>query len=240
MVDNNAYMAKKKIAPFDGFSRETLAFLYDLKEHNSKNWFDQNRERYETHVKAASERFVVAMGEKLKELSPTVNAEPRVNRSIFKINRDVRFSKDKTPYKTHIAIIFWDGGARMQSPSFYFHVSPEKLMLGVGLYRFDKEQLDAFRASIVHSKYGPQFDAIVQKLEQKGYSLGGKKYKRVPRGFEKDHPYAEYLMYGGVHVGFSEAIPSAFFSKKILNYCQKRYMEMLDLEQWLVAMVQRI
>lgn len=232
-------MAKKDPLPFSGFSKETISFYANLEKNNSKQWFDVNRDTYEREVKQRAESFVVAMGEKLKQLSPTINAEPRVNRSIFKINRDIRFSKDKTPYKSHMAIIFWDGGGRMESPSFYFHLSPTQLLLGMGSYRFNKEHLEEYRKSIVHPVYGPEFHAIVKKLEKKGYDLGGKKYKRTPRNFDPEHTYAEYLLFGGVHVGASEKIPKELYSEKLTDYCLKRYEDMLELEQWLVGLVQR-
>lgn len=233
-------MAKKVIAPFDGFSKETITFFSNLEKNNSKQWFDANRDTYETEVKARAESFVVAMGDTLKEISPRVNAEPRVNRSIFKINRDVRFSKDKTPYKTHMAIIFWEGGGRMDSPSYYFHLSPGRLFLGMGLYRFNKEQLQAYRESIVHDKHGAEFEKIVKKLEKKGYELEGKKYKRTPRDFDPEHPRAEYLLYGGIHVGLGEKVPQEVFSKKLTTYCKKQYSDMLELQQWLVRLAQRV
>lgn len=230
---------KKEIAPFDGFSKSTLHFFEELAQNNTKEWFDENRAIYELEVKARAESFVIAMGEKLIELSPTINAEPRVNRSIFKINRDIRFSKDKTPYKAHLAIIFWDGGGRMESPSFYFHLGAQELMLGVGLYSFDKKILDEYRKSIVHPKHGAEFHQIVQKLKKKGFEVSGKKYKKTPRGFDNEHPYAEYLLHGGVYTGVSIKPPKELYSKKLVSFCFRQYKDFLELEQWLVKLVKR-
>ncbi len=122
---------------FKGFSQETLDFFKKLKKNNDKNWFEMHREEYDDYVLNPAKAFVVAMGEKLKKLSPSINADPRTNKSLFRINKDLRFSKDKIPYKTNLGISFWDGPlARMESASFYFHVKSESLMLGAGIYKF--------------------------------------------------------------------------------------------------------
>lgn len=89
---------------FKGFSEETIGFLTDLKKQNKKAWFDRNRHIYETHIMKPAKAFVVAMGEKLKRLSFGILAVPKTNRSIFRINRDMRFSSEKSPYKTHLGL----------------------------------------------------------------------------------------------------------------------------------------
>jgi uncharacterized protein (TIGR02453 family) len=90
--------------------------------------------------------FVTAMGEKLRKIAPGIVADPRVNKSIFRIYRDTRFSKEKTPFKTNLGIWFWEGDLpRMESFGFYFHVEGKKMMLAAGVYMFQKEQLEAFR-----------------------------------------------------------------------------------------------
>jgi len=79
------------------------------------------------------------MGEKLRPLCPGINAIPKVNKSLFRINRDTRFAKDKSPYKTNLGILFWEGqGKRMESSGFYFHLEENLLMIGCGMYKFPK------------------------------------------------------------------------------------------------------
>src|SRR4030042_3225823 len=97
------------------------------------------------------------MGTRLTGLAPDIIADPRVNRSLFRLNRDVRFSRDKTPYKTHVAFWFGEGSRpRMENSGFYFHIEPDSIMTGSGLYFFPKPLLDAYRQAVVHPVYGPQ------------------------------------------------------------------------------------
>ena len=97
-------MAQEKIDKFEGFFKETIDFFKELKTNNDKLWFDLHRGPYEDYVLGTAKSFIIAMGERLKKLSPTINADPRTNKSLFRINRDTRFSKDKTPYKTQYTL----------------------------------------------------------------------------------------------------------------------------------------
>ena len=146
---------------FHGFSKETLKFFENLKKNNTKKWFDAHRKDYESFVTQPSKAFVTAMGEKLKTEIPDIVAVPKVNKSLFRINRDTRFSPDKSPYKTNMGIYFWEGTrSRMECPGFYFHVEPNMLMLGVGMYMFPKYLFDTYRNSVVHPKYGKELAEI--------------------------------------------------------------------------------
>ena len=226
---------------FEGFSRETLDFFKKLKKNNDKNWFEMHREEYVDYVLNPAKAFVVAMGEKLKKLSPSINADPRTNKSLFRINKDLRFSKDKIPYKTNLGISFWDGPlARMESASFYFHVKSESLMLGAGIYKFNKQLLDKYRDSVVHPEFGKQLAKIYNEISGKGYNFGGKHYKRVPRDFDPDHENAEFLLYDGMYVGKKFNIPEEFYSEKLLDFCLEAYKDLLPVERWLAELTQRV
>ena len=100
-------MTKKLI--FNGFTKETFRFFRDLENNNTKEWFQENRTLYEKNVMEPAQEYVMEMGERLKSISPKIVAIPKTDKSIFRIYRDVRFSKDKTPYKTHLGIFFWEG-----------------------------------------------------------------------------------------------------------------------------------
>ena len=120
---------------FSGFSKETVRFFAALRKNNNRDWFVQNSETYEDHVIAPAKLFVTAMGEKLKKIAPGIVAVPAVNKSIFRIYRDTRFSLDPAPYKTHLGIYFWDGDpAELESSGFYFQLEPPDLYLGGGMY----------------------------------------------------------------------------------------------------------
>jgi len=125
-------MAEKK--GFNGFSGRTVEFFKELAVNNNKVWFEEHRQDYETYVLKPARSFIEGMGQLLSSVSPGVHADARVNKSLFRINRDTRFSKDKSPYKTHLGIWFWEGdGPRMECSGYYFHLEPHKLMLAAGI-----------------------------------------------------------------------------------------------------------
>ena len=234
-------MIEKGIKDFEGFSEETLYFFRTLRENNNKPWFDQNREVYQEYVVAPARSFVVSMGKKLKQLVPDINADPRTNKSLFRINRDVRFSRDKLLYKTHMGIVFWEGDLpRMESSVFYFHLEADHILLGAGIYKFTKPQLEEYRHSVVHHVHGKELAGICEDLTKKGYDLGGKNYKRTPRGFDGEHENADLLLYDGLHGGKELAIPREFYSRDLLDYCLEPYKEMLQLQKWLSRLIKRV
>jgi uncharacterized protein (TIGR02453 family) len=234
-------MTADDIKEFNGFFKETLYFFETLKENNNKPWFDQNREIYDDYVIGPAKSFVVAMGARLKEIAPNTNADPRTNKSLFRINRDIRFSKDKSPYKTHMGLVFWDGDLpRMESSVFYFHLEPDRIMLGTGIYKFTRLQLEEYRNSVVHSRYGKELGKICKELTGKGYDFGGKNYKKIPRGFNGEHENAALLLYDGMHVGKDFAIPKEFYSRDFLDFCLKPFKEMLPIQKWLSELTKRV
>src|SRR5512139_3318195 len=94
---------------FSGFHKETVRFFTELCRNNNRAWFEAHRARYEEHVMAPAKLFVTALGARLKTVVPGIIAVPAVNKSIFRINRDTRFSLDPAPYKTNLGLYFWDG-----------------------------------------------------------------------------------------------------------------------------------
>lgn len=226
---------------FSGFTKETVDFFTQLKENNNKAWFDEHKPDYETHVIVPTREFVVGMGEYLEQISPGIHADPRVNKSIFRIYRDTRFSKDKTPYKSHLAMWWWEGDApRMECSGYYFHLEPPNLMLGIGVYMFPKRVMQTYRDSVVDPIYGAMLkEALNEVSKQEKYSLGGKHYKRVPRGYDPEHENAELLLYNGIHVGYETSIPDAFYSIDLVEYCFLVYQDLYPLHKWLVELIER-
>jgi uncharacterized protein (TIGR02453 family) len=226
---------------FQGFSKETARFFQDLKKNNTKKWFDAHRQAYETFVMQPARAFVMAMGGKLRTHVPDIVAVPKINKSLFRINRDTRFSPDKSPYKTNMGIFFWEGNRpRMECSGFYFHLEPDILLLGVGMHMFPRYLFDTYRNSVVHAKHGKDLAGIIAKIEKKKeYQIGGKHYKRVPAGFDPSHPNAELLLHNGLHAGVETSIPDAFYSKKLVEYCWKKFQFLIPLHSWLVAMSRR-
>ena len=229
------------ITPFTGFPPETITFFNELKANNDKLWFKARKAEFDAAVIAPARSFVIALASRLQELSPGIIGDPRIDGSIFRIYRDTRFSKDKTPYKTNLGIFLWEGAdKKMACPGFYFHLAPPTLMFGVGLYMFDKPQMEAYRHSVDHEVHGAELEKIEEALAAAGYWLGGKKYKRVPRGYDKDHPRGELLKYGGLHAGRELPVPEEFYSESLIDLCAGEFERLLPLHRWLLAMNTRL
>jgi uncharacterized protein (TIGR02453 family) len=225
---------------FNGFTKQTIKFYKDLGKNNNKKWFNEQHYFYEQHVLNPAKEFVIAMGEALMTIAPKITAVPKVNQSIFRINRDVRFSKDKTPYKTHLGMIFWEGGyGRMESPSFYFHLEPPNLWLGGGIYWFPRFLLKTYRDSVVHKVYGKELADAAGKIEKKGYSVEGKNYSRIPGGYDPKHQNADFLLHTGLYASHETKIPLEFYSGKIVDYCLRVYKNLLPLHQFLLGLEAR-
>ena len=222
--------------PFAGFSRETVRFFNGLGKNNTREWFEANRALYDDHVMAPARAFVTAMGERLREIVPGIIAVPLVNKSIFRINRDTRFSLDPSPYKTNLGLYFWEGlRPRMESSGFYFHLEPPEMWLGVGLYQFTDPLMTRFRRAAVHPESGPEltrFAAVLAAMP--GVGLGGQHYKRVPAGYDPEHPNAELLKHHGLYAGYDMEIPEEFYSARLVDYCFERFEAVAPLHRWIV------
>jgi len=173
------------------FTPKSLSFLRALKRNNDREWFRERKDQYEEHLKGPMLAVIDQLAKDFRSFAPELVATPK---SLFRIYRDTRFSEDKTPLKTNIAASFpWRGMGRHEGAGLYFEVAAGWVWVGGGLYAPQTAQLAAVREhvagnyerlrSIVDS---PGFKKSVGKLE-------GTKLQRVPRGFDKNHPAAEYL-----------------------------------------------
>ena len=221
---------------FSGFPKECVNFLISLRQNNNKIWFQDHKSDFENYVMLPAREFVTSMGELLLKLAPRIHADPRTDQSIFRIYRDTRFSQDKTPYKTHLGIWLWEGSRpKMENSGFYFHLEPPRMMLAVGVYQFTDEILKAYRDAVIHPDYGPELATAIQKVNnKKGYQIGGSHYKRVPSGYDAQHPLADLLLYRGLDASFEVPIPDELYTSQILEYCYNHYLDMLPVHRWLV------
>lgn len=225
---------------FSGFSKAGVQFLKDLAKNNDKVWFNKNKDTYMTKLFQPAQEFVMAMGKRLEKITPDIHADPRTDKSIFRIYRDTRFSSDKSPYKTHLGIFMWEGDLpKMECSGFYFHLEPPNLFLGCGIYRLPKPLLNVYRKLVVDKKSGSALAEATKKVSKKG-KISGKHYKKIPRGFDANHPNAEYLLYDGLHAMTETKIPDELYSEALVDYCFKWYKEMVPLHRWLVEMTKRI
>lgn len=225
---------------FSGFPKQTLRFLRGLGKNNEKAWFDAHRGEYDEFYMEPAKAFVVALGEKLQAFAPEVAAVPKVNGSIFRVNRDVRFSKDKRPYKDHIDLWFWEGEDRKQGSSgFFFRLQHDRVMLGAGMHGFAKEQLASYRAAVDTDATGKPLVKIGNSLSKAGYPLQGQSYKKVPRGFDAEHPRADLLRHGSLHASIElRPLPAELHSAKFVGLCVRHFKKLSPLHRWLVGAMQ--
>ena len=176
------------------FSPALFAFLRDLRANNDRDWFKANRPRYDEAVLEPALRFISDFEPHLHAISPHFVADPRpVGGSLFRIHRDTRFSKDKSPYKTHTGIHFRHALAKSaHAPGFYLHLEPGQVFLGAGIWRPEAEPLARIRTAIAEDP-----DRWTSTTRSKPfadvYQLGGDSLKRAPAGFDREHPLIDEL-----------------------------------------------
>ena len=172
------------------FTRDTFRFLKELAANNRRDWFADNKARYEEHVKDPALRFIQDFAPHLAKVSPHFHAGPR---SLFRIHRDTRFSKDKQPYKTHTGIQFrHDAGKDVHAPGYYLHIEPGGVFVGLGLWHPDGPTLRKIREAIVEKPDGWK-KATRGKKFTATYEMAGDRLSRPPKGFDPEHPLVEEL-----------------------------------------------
>ena len=179
--------------PAAHFKPALFTFLRDLAANNDRDWFDANKPRYQTQVKEASIRFITDFAPHLAKVSKHFNADPRpVGGSLFRIYRDTRFSKDKTPYNTHVGIHFRHENAKdVHAPGFYLHLEPKESFLGVGIWHPDTAAAGKIRQAIVDDS--ARWGRLLKRKSWTDFNFVGDSLKRPPRGFDPDHPFIDDL-----------------------------------------------
>jgi len=164
------------------FNKAFNDFFSGLNKNNSKDWFDKNRKVYEAEVKTPFKGLVDHMISIIHEHDPEVQIEAKD--AIFRINRDIRFSKDKTPYQTHVSANIAPGGRKSPHPGFYFQLSANRLMIGGGVYHLEKEHLHQVRDEILHNS--SEFKKLINNKTFKSHfgELKGDKNKILPSPFK--------------------------------------------------------
>ena len=224
---------------FEGFSEETFRFLGELMAHNEKPWFEANRRRYEAHYLKPALAFIDALGPRLETLPGDVHYESRVNGSLFRINRDVRFSKDKTPYKHHIDMWFWQGERKgWESPGYFIRLLPDEMVLGAGMHGFSKQGLAMFRQAVLDEQQGAALERLVADITTDGrYAVGGQTRKAVPRGFDAAHPRADFLRFEGLTATLESPIPAEAEGPEFVEYCFGHFLALSPVNQWLATVI---
>ena len=202
---------------FDGFSLGMLHFLNDLSNNNNRDWFQKNKSRYEKEVLEPSLDFVRAFEKPLQRISPHFLAVPkRVGGSLMRIYRDTRFAADKTPYKTNVGIHFrHELGKDVHAPGFYFHIEPESVFLGAGIWHPDSATLKEIRTAMDNEP--PAWKRVKNsKAFRESFELAGDSLKRPPKGFDADHPLIDDLKRKDF-IAVRELDSSEIFDKSIVK-----------------------
>jgi uncharacterized protein (TIGR02453 family) len=226
---------------FRGFRPAAMTFLRSLKRNNTRDWFQAHRDDYEREIRAPLVALVEEMDVRLAELAPEIVGDPK--RSLFRIHRDVRFSSDKSPYKTNAACWFYHGAAGRGVGSttphggagFYFHMEPGDSMIGGGIWMPPcptltriREHLDEEHASLRRILRDAPFKKRFGTLDESAMLT------RMPRGFAEDHPAADLLRHQSFTVGRS-LTDAELFSPKLAHVLARDYARLVPLVRWFNA-----
>jgi uncharacterized protein (TIGR02453 family) len=219
------------------FSPAALRFFRQLAAHNDKQWFETRRAEYEEEVRQPMRELIEELDARLARFAPEIGGDPK--RSMFRINRDTRFSKDKSPYKTNAACWFHHraasrrvGGEAVEgSAGFYFHLEPGKSFVGAGLWMPPRPLLNKLRDSIAedHRALAKAVGALPRRF---GGLDDENMLTRVPRGYAADHPAAAWLRYQSFVSGRSLS-DAQVTSPKLSGLVAREFEQMLPLVRWI-------
>jgi uncharacterized protein (TIGR02453 family) len=216
---------------FSGFPAEALEFLRDLKLNNNRDWFQPRKQIYDEKVRGPMLELVAALGDEIAGFAPELVTDPK--KAVYRLYRDVRFSADKSPYKTHIAAVFSPRGLEKHSGAgMYFHISVDEVLVGGGIYAPGSKDLLAVRTHLAaHAK---ELQAILRERQFRALfkEMTGEKLKRVPKGFSADDPAAELLVYKQYLAG-SLLPPDIVTTPKLFRELVKHFRAITPLLQFL-------
>lgn len=218
------------------FTSAAFRFFKGIKAHNNKPWFDAHREEYESEVRTPMRELVIEMDGRLRRFAPEMGGDPK--RSMFRINRDIRFSRDKSPYKTNAACWFFHRKASGKvgsdgeggSAGFYFHLEPGKAFVGAGLWMPPRPHLNKIRDAIADDPRA--FDKVARGLKRFGGLDDEHMLKRMPRGYDENHPGAKWLRYQSFVSGRAVK-DSAVVSGKLPATLEQEFKALLPLVRWI-------
>ena len=224
---------------FSGFPQAGVDFLANLAENNEREWFNAHKSDYKNHVEKPAQELVATLGERLQSISPAIIFDTRANGSgsMMRIYRDTRFSKDKTPYNPYVTMAFWEGSSKKTTAysGFFLRVEPTGVGLMVGTRGFDKERLAAYRTAVSDPTLGTELETIIANMQDK-FEIQGEHYKRVPHGFDADHPRADLLRYNSLHAFYFTIPPQYLTSPDLVEQCMIQFEQMVPLHHWLVKL----
>lgn len=222
------------MSEFAGFPTAGSGFLRDLKTNNTKAWFDAHRSTYETEVLDVGRGFVQALGKRLATTVPELRFEPKVGKSIGRINRDIRFSNDKTPYNTHLSYHFWTVGEKARGgPGFAVFLDDEAVWFGGGVHQFGKERMASWQQAAA-GPAGAELAELVDELEaQHGATIHGEQYKRVPKPHEATHAREGLIRRKGLYATWEFREPGIMEGADLVERLATHLASTAPLVDWL-------
>ena len=224
---------------FRHFPEETVRFLSDLAKNNNKDWFEDNRSRYESAFLVPAKAFIEEMGVRLKGISPKIIYEPKIDQSIFRLYRDARRHKGKAPFKTHLGIMFWEGGTRLESSCYYFHLEPPFYSAGVGMAMFTPSVLYEFRKAVTNPKGAKELSAILKTAEKEQYEIYGEKLKKLPKGFIPVKGMEDLLLFKSLYLSDETPINEDFYKDDFLDKVFHIFNKMSPYHKWLASVAEK-
>ena len=226
------------VPPFAGFPPAASRFLRELEANNDRDGFQAHKQAYLDAIVAPAQSFVLAPGERLQKVLPGLRVDPRTDGrgSLGRIDRDIPFSKDKSPYNTHVRVAFWEGpGTNRESPGFGIGFDTGGWGVRGGVERFSKPLLDAHRHAVVDASLGAELEAALAPLRKgRRYEIGGRTYARVPRGFDADHPRARWLLHDGLWAYRGFEATQVLHTPAFVDRCFELCLDLAPLHRWLV------
>lgn len=203
---------------FTGFPEAALDFYDDLEVDNTKAFWDAHREIYDSAVAAPMKALVAALADEFGEAK------------VFRPYRDVRFAKDKTPYKTHQGAFV----ARGPATGYYVQIGAPGVRVGTGYYDASPARLASIREAIVHDRHGPELEEILARLTAAGWTLGGDTLKTAPRGYDADHPRIALLRHRSMTLGKDYGFEPFIHTPELADRVRADWREAAPLVDWIL------
>ena len=222
---------------FSGFSQDALGLLGALPLGNPA-WYAENKPEVTAKLIDPARALVEDLGARLRaELSPGIEAQPKVNGSISPLNEDLRFAPDKPPYRDYLMVNFWDGAPKKFAPTVRVRIHPTAIGFGGGAV-FDKDGLDRWREAVDDSWGGVELQAALDPLRAlPDAELAGEALKRVPAPYDAEHPRAALLRHKMIQARWQEPLPEEFEDERFVDWCLERLLRFEALHHWLLEYV---
>ncbi len=220
---------------FAGFPPGTPRFLADLGTNNNREWFEAHRPDYDRLWLAPALSFAAAAGARIRRIRPEVTVDPRVNGNVFRINRDVRFRADKSPYKDHLDLWFWEGDKKSAISGFFFRLTASEAIAGAGSHSFAGPTLAGFRRAVAGGDAGADLADIMGTLSRAGMQVPPPELQRTPTGFgESDGVRGSLLRHKSMWATATRPVGAWINNPDMVDWAAEAWAEQAPLHTWIM------